>query len=376
MRAGNGVKRSITFGVALCGLLILPAAAMAVAGEGQQGLALRWDTATETTVAEVSAEATASAAAAPQEPKEGGGQPQGAPPAGGGKTKTGNDPREFSSKFMPYWRFTELENKLESWDFTVFGMWAMSSKFALTYEVPVARYYDIRETSNCAGLPDVPCFGGIPFEGNPTTGSPLLVGAGEGDGEEVGLGDSIIRVFVSPGKTFLGGAFIPGIDITVPTATKDILGGEQLIMGPIFTFVWDFKPWPAPGAFFAMMNIFQFDIYGDSGRGHVKRYLGRWFLQLPINKKHKLYIMTEFQPVWDEANDHFSAWLGPEFGKAFTPGKGIFRNGGAIYFKPGIGIGADDNSGDRSWSFEIGWRHFFPAPRETFKMMQQKMGGG
>ncbi len=300
-----------------------------------------------------------------QEPEGGGG-----PPEGEG-ANTGNDPRDFSSKFMPYVRFTKLENEFESTDFTVFGMWAMSSKFALTYEVPIARYYDIRNTAVCAGLPDTPCFGELPFFGNPEV--PVPIGA-EGDGEEVGLGDAIIRLFASTKLTVLGGGFLYGLDINVPTATKDVLGAETATIGPVFINVWDVKFWPAPGSFFAMMHIFQFDIWKDSNASDVERYFGRWFLQLPINKKHKLYILTEFQPLYDFENEHFSFWVGPEFGKAFAPGAGTFRNGGAIYFKPGWGVNGDEDSGDRAWSFELGFRYFFPPAREIFKMM--KGGGG
>ncbi len=71
----------------------------------------------------------------------------------GGKPQTGNDPRDFTSKFMPYYRYTELENGMKTQDFTIFGMWAMTKNFALTYETPVARKYDITETAACAGLP-------------------------------------------------------------------------------------------------------------------------------------------------------------------------------------------------------------------------------
>ena len=63
-------------------------------------------------------------------------------------------------------------------------------------------------------------------------------------------------------------------------------------------------------------------------------------------------------------------------GKAIVPSGGIWRNGGALYFKPGFGVGTDDDSGDRKWSLEIGFRHFFPAPDETFKRMQRMKQGG
>ncbi len=292
-----------------------------------------------------------------------GGQQEGA--------NTGNDPRDFTSKFMPYYRYNELENGMDTQDFTIFGMWALSSKFALTYEVPIAREYDISATAPCAGLPSTTCAGIIPGGGNP--GIPNAINA-EGDGVEVGMGDSIVRIFAAPDWTFFGGAFIPGVQFTVPTATDDVLGSETFSGGPIFTFVWDVKKYPAPGAFFAMMNIFETDIMKDAGRDDVFYYFGRYFLQLPINKKYKLYILTEFQPIYDFKTDKFSFWFGPEFGKAFAPSEGVFRNGGAIYFKPGIGIDSDEDSGERNWSFEIGMRYFFPAARETYKMMQGQRG--
>jgi hypothetical protein len=288
----------------------------------------------------------------------------------GGKksVNTGNDPRDFTHKFMPYYRYTDLSNGMETQDFTVFGMWAINKNAALTYEVPVARKYDITGTPNCAGLPEIPCFGTIPG-GGATLPNGLPA---EGDGVETGMGDSIIRIFGNWNHEFLGGAAIWGAQFTVPTATKDELGTETWSGGPIATFVWDVNWWPAPGSFFAMMNIFEVDFFKDSGRGDIGRYLGRWFLQLPVNKKHKLYLMMEFQPVYDWEADHFSLWVAPEFGKAFAPSKGIFRNGGALYIKPGWGISPNAKYGDRDFTFEIGIRFFFgkPGPDNFDRMMQ------
>jgi hypothetical protein len=281
-----------------------------------------------------------------------------------GKVDTGNDPRNFTSKFMPYYRHTELKNGLTADDLTIFGMWALTKNFALTYETSLGSKVDITGTAACAGLPDTDCTGSVPGHGYLPNGLPA-----EGDGVEVGMGDTILRAFWNVDSTLWGGAVIPGLQVTLPTATDSVLGSETVAGGPIATFVWDLKKYPAPGAFFAMMNIFEFDWYRDAGRDQVGRYIGRWFLQLPINKKHKLYILTEFQPVYDWENSHFSFWFGPEFGKAFMPSEGIFRNGGAIYIKPGIGIGADSNSGDRDWTLEIGVRFFFPAAPDKYDIM-------
>lgn len=282
----------------------------------------------------------------------------------GGETNTGNDPRDFSSKFMPYYRYTELENGLEQNNLTVFGMWALTKNLALTYETPIALQNDITGTPACAGLPDIDCTGSVPGGGFLPNGLPA-----EGDGVETGMGDSIIRIFGDFGWEFAGGAFLPGLQMTVPTASDAILGSETMSGGPIATFVWDVNWWPAPGSFFAMMNIYEFDWFKENGRGDVSRYIGRWFLQLPVNKKHKLYILTEFQPMYDFEQDHFSFWFGPEFGKAFAPSKGLFRNGGAIYFKPGIGVNPDFEKGDRDWTFELGFRAFFPAPADIYGQM-------
>ena len=120
-----------------------------------------------------------------------------------------------------------------------------------------------------------------------------------------------------------------------------------------------------------MMNIWEFDWYRDNNRDQVNMYMGRWFLQLPINKKHMLYLLTEFQPIYDFEEDHFSFWFGPEFGKAFPPSKGVFRNGGAIYFKPGFGVNPSRTAGDREFTFEVGFRAFFPARPDAFDAMSQ-----
>ena len=47
----------------------------------------------------------------------------GPPPADdNGEDETGTDPRGFSSKFMPYYRHTELDNDLEVDEAVMFGM--------------------------------------------------------------------------------------------------------------------------------------------------------------------------------------------------------------------------------------------------------------
>ena len=58
------------------------------------------------------------------------------------------------------------------------------------------------------------------------------------------------------------------------------------------------------------------------------------------------------QPVYDFREDHFSFWIGPEFGKIMAPGH-IF------YVKPGFGIDPSKSKGDRKFTMEFGFRYFF-----------------
>ena len=123
-------------------------------------------------------------------------------------------------------------------------------------------------------------------------------------------------------------------------------------------------PFTAPPlslGFVAMMNFMDFDVWKDDSRDDTLRYRGRWFWMQPLSKPTPelsffdtsgLYIMTEFQPVYDFEQDHLSFWFGPEFGKILQPGL-IF------YVKPGFGIDPDEDKGDRDFTFELGFRYFF-----------------
>ena len=63
-----------------------------------------------------------------------------------------------------------------------------------------------------------------------------------------------------------------------------------------------------------------------------------------------LYLMPEFQPVYDFENEQFNFWVGPEVGK-------ILREGSIVYLKPGWGVLNGDDS-EREFTFEFGFRYF------------------
>ena len=64
-----------------------------------------------------------------------------------------------------------------------------------------------------------------------------------------------------------------------------------------------------------------------------------------------LYLLPEFQPVYDFDADELSWWVGPEFGK-------IVKEGVIVYAKPGWGINNDEPN-ERDVTFEVGVRIFY-----------------
>ncbi|MGD8770932.1 MAG: hypothetical protein PVJ06_12895, partial [Desulfobacterales bacterium] len=162
---------------------------------------------------------------------------------------TGTDPRDFAPKFMPYYRYTELENGLEQNELVLFGLFAFSPKFAMTYEIPLAYERDITEVDAFKnGLSQIPG-GGVTLPGD-------LPISDELDGKETGIGDMNLRFMYRHDWDFLGFDWMTGAELVFPTANEDVLGSETFIVKPMVTMVRDIGFWPAPGAFFALMNFY------------------------------------------------------------------------------------------------------------------------
>lgn len=265
---------------------------------------------------------------------------------------TGTDPRDFAPKFMPYYRYTELENGLTQNDVTLFGLFAFSPKFAMTYEIPVARHRDVSDTDLFDPMTGE-CAGFLPGGGSPTLPNGLPA---EGDCQETGIGDMNLRFLYRTDWSLLGADWIVGAQFDFPTANKDELGTETLLIAPLIAPVWDLTFWPGPGAFVAMMNFYSTDIYKDTGRGNVSMYIGRWFFMLPLRAPGPglfdgIYLLPEMQPIYDFETSDFSFWFAPEFGKVLKPGV-------IVYAKPGWGVGNGSNTGERDFTFEFGLRYF------------------
>jgi hypothetical protein len=248
------------------------------------------------------------------------------------ENKTGTDPRDFSLKWMPYYRYTELDNGLTQQDLTALGTVPFTPQLGMFYEVPLAQY---RDFSDVSGYPS---------------------GA---DSDSIGLGDMDLKFLYKPKALEFtygkggekSGNVLLGTDFLLPTATDDKLAGNALLFAPILGFVFDM---PLHG-FFAALNLYYFDLYKKDSAPDTSRYVGRWFYMQPLTPPGPwwggLYIMPEVQPIYDFETADFSFWVAPEFGKMFAPGK-------IGYIKPGWGIDNSETT-DRKFTFEVGFRWFF-----------------
>jgi len=243
---------------------------------------------------------------------------------------TGNDPRVFSNKWMPYYRYTELDNGLKQQDLTAFGTMRFSDRVGMFYEVPLAQKRNFEDIEGVPSGTDATGMGDIDmkFLWRPEFGDWTF---GEG------------------GKKT--GSVMFGTDFVFPTATDDLLGGNSLLFAPIVGFVWDM---PLHG-FIAMLNLYYFDVYKEAEAPDTSRYVGRWFYMQPLSRPGPwyggLYVMPEYQPIYDFETEDFSSWIGVEFGKMFAPGR-------IGYIKPGWGLGNSELT-DRDFTFEAGFRWFF-----------------
>jgi hypothetical protein len=272
---------------------------------------------------------------------------------------TGTDPRDFRPKFMPYYRYTELGNDIEIQEFVLFGLIPFTPEFAMTFEFPVYKTIDYSDLDAFQRLEDFPPGQGT---GIPSGGVPFDDLANDGDVSSIG--DLNLRFFYKPkewGGTYADGentwTLFPVFETTLPTAQNDVIGGNNWLISPGFVWVTDLPGGPPFGlGFFAMMNFYDTNAWRDDGYEWTSRFRGRWFWMQPLSKPGPdpldgLYMLTEFQPIYDFEGDDFDLWIGPELGK-------MMGEGSVMYAKPGWAI-VDREENDREFTFEVGVRFFF-----------------
>jgi hypothetical protein len=233
--------------------------------------------------------------------------------------KTGTDPRDFSLKWMPFYRYSELENGLTQQDLTAFGTVPFLRNLGMFYEVPLAQYRDFSD------VPALPA-------GAPT--------------DAIGVGDVDLKFLYA-----LGDNVLLGTDFILPTATDPLLAGNALLFAPIVGFVFDT---PFYG-FIAALNLYFFDVYKAASAPKTSRYVGRVFLMQPLTKPGPwwggFFLLPEWQPIYDFETEDYSSWIGVELGKMISPGR-------IAYIKPGWGISNSETT-DRKNTLEAGFRWFF-----------------
>jgi hypothetical protein len=182
---------------------------------------------------------------------------------------TGTDPRSFSDKWMPYYRYTELENGLVQQDLTAFGTLGFSPRVGMFYEVPLAQYRD---------------FSDIPGVSQGTD----AIGMGDIDLKFLWRPEALELTYGKEGK--MNASVLLGTDFVLPTATDDALGGDAFLFAPIVAFVFDM---PFYG-FFAALNLYYFDVYKKDSAPNTSRYVGKWFYMQPLTKPGTISRLKNF----------------------------------------------------------------------------------
>jgi len=251
------------------------------------------------------------------------------------KDATGNDPRAFTDKWTPFYRYQELENGLTQQDATASGTIAFSEYVGVIFELPLAQYRDFSEIS---GLPkDAPA---------------SVIGVGDVSLKFLARLNPLDFSYGEPGEmNKKTGSIILGADFVLPTATNPLLAGNSFKLAPILGLVIDTPMY----GFFAMINLYYFDVYKTDAAPTTSLYVGRWFYMQPLTPPGEwwglFFLMPEFQPIYNFETKDFSSWIGVELGK-------IIVDGQVAYIKPGWGLGNSEQT-DRKFTFEFGWRSFF-----------------
>ncbi len=276
----------------------------------------------------------------------------------------GTNPASMGFKFMPYTRFTELENGVTSSDvLTLFAMIPLpvTPFTAITIEWPVQKTFDASavvvdilngDLDPGEGIPCAPpsCGGNRPFPELPIE----TVAAGF---DQSGVGDlgfrllQGLKMFGKPGEGMTT-VLIGGFQLNTPTASAPVLGEEKWEIAPLFAHIHNFSA----RSFLAFMHLYFFDFADKNGISELHKdsevsfYMGRYFFQYAWTESG-WYLLPELQVVYDDNSvDEWSAFFMPEVGKSFKAGS----MGITAYVKPGWGVSPDP--AERRFGVEMGIR--------------------
>ena len=277
----------------------------------------------------------------------------------------GTNPASMSFKFMPYYRYTELENGIKAGEnitlFTLLPL-PLTPFTALVLEWPVMYSMDfgslavdlVKEIEG--GLPEegvrIPC-------GPPTCAAPRpLPIEGIVRGFDI-TGNADFRFRLLQGlKMFEHGegsstVLMAGIDLMAPAASDPVLGDQTWYGSPILAHIHNFNP----TTFAAFLHFYFSDWaqHKDFERADIGFYMGRYFFQKAWPSSG-YYMLPELQIIYDNKSDaDWSVMFLPEVGKTWRSGETVVTG----YIKPGWTFTSPDPF-ERRFSVEFGMR-FIPG---------------
>jgi hypothetical protein len=136
-----------------------------------------------------------------------------------------------------------------------------------------------------------------------------------GEDTKVGLGDTLINLYVTPKKP---GALIWGVGpaILLPTRTDPALGSDRLGLGPALVLYYAKDAWSAG---VVLQNIWSL---GGSGINEVNLFGAQYFLTYNLPKGWFVYSNATISANWlADAHDRWTVPVGGGIGKVFNIGK-------------------------------------------------------
>ncbi len=165
--------------------------------------------------------------------------------------------------------------------------------------------------------------------------------------DESGLGDVNFRVLTVP---YLNAetrqAFAYGLEVWLPTASEDILGYDDVVLGPQLFYAF-FNPFgiETSGLFPGIQQAF--NLGSDVGDDVNETRFDVFFLkQWP---EQQVYMLLNPQYIIDWENDVEGGVFDAEFGYTW-------KSGVTLYARPGYGMGPDE---PLDWNFEAGIKYIF-----------------
>lgn len=163
--------------------------------------------------------------------------------------------------------------------------------------------------------------------------------------DQFGLGDTDIRFLTVP---YLDApnrfAIAAGVEIFIPTGSRDVLSSNALSFGPQI-FLGFFAPFGGLVDLIAPGYQHQFSVYEESGAGEIHQGNIDLFVLKTFNNKQQ-WILLNPQASIDYENNKQLFWFDAEAGTMLDDV--IPHKGHSVYLRPSAGIGSD-----RPWDFTI-----------------------